>query len=187
MKMQTFQNGAFVSEKDIDPIVQNQGDNLTEIDANGAPCQWFWNNGSVWLSRKLYQQNIQAMSGQGIVIGGVIGLISTTTDNIPFYQGNDYDFYITKIHAVFRVSSGSLSGSNYWSLQFRDTSSAVATLNITAGNGGETTGNIAKSMTVNTKYPKLAQGFYSIAFVKNGLAPNIVVPTALIEYRLART
>ncbi|ACC81137.1 hypothetical protein [Nostoc punctiforme] len=168
------------------PLSPNRGDRHNEVDANNdLVMEWFW-NGSLWLSRKLYQQSIHAWSGQGVLIGGVIGDISATTDNIPFNQGNDYDIYLYKIHGMFRVLSGNLSAANYWALQFRNTTSNLQSINITAGNGGETTDYICKSSNaINTKYSKLGAGF-NTTFVKTALAPNIRAPIALIQYRLAR-
>ena len=146
--------------------------------------EWFW-SGTLWLSR-MFSQTIHAWSGQGVLIGGVIGDISATTDNIPFNQGNDYDIYLYKIHGAFRVLSGNLSATNYWELQFRNATSKLQGLNITAGNGSETTDYICKSSgAINTKYTKLSTGF-NIAFVKNAAAPNIRAPITLVQYRLSR-
>lgn len=153
--------------------------------SNLIVCEWFW-NGSLWLSTRLHQQNICAWSGQGIIVGGIIGEILGNTDNIPFSVGNNYDIYLHKIHGMFRILTGNLSNTNYWELQFRNTTSKLQGLNITAGNGGETTDYIFKSSPViNIKYAKLSTGF-NIAFVRNGVAPNARSPIALIEYRWSR-
>ncbi|MEH2138577.1 hypothetical protein [Nostoc sp.] len=169
------------------PVSPNRGDRHNEVDANNdLIMEWFW-NGSLWLSRSLHQQSIHAWSGQGVLIGGVIGDVSSTTDNIPFSQGNDYDIYLYKIHGTFRVLSGNLSATNYWALQFRNTTSNLQSINITTGNGGEATDYICKSSNaINTKYTKLNTGF-NIVFTKNGSAPNIRAPIASIQYRFSRT
>lgn len=168
------------------PTNPAMGQTWRERDSNNLiVCEWFW-SGTFWLSTRLHQQNVCAWSGQGIIIGGVIGEVSSTTENIPFSQGNNHDIFLYKIHGMFRVS-GMLSSANYWELQFRSPMSKLQGLNITAGNGGETTNYICKSSDpINTRYTKLSTGF-NIAFAKNGSAPNMRSPIALIEYRWSRS
>jgi hypothetical protein len=164
-----------------------RGDRWNQMDANSdLVMEWVW-NGTLWRSRTLYQQATPALTGQGIIIGGTVGLITGSTDNLPIYQGNDYDILLYKLHANIKVPVGNLSAINSWDLQFRNTTTLLQTLSIAAGNGGETTGFVSKSSAaINVKYPKLATGYYNIALIKNSLAPNLSSPSVLVEYWLAR-
>lgn len=168
------------------PPSPNQGDIWRENIHVNSKLDWFW-TGAIWLSTTLYQQHISVFAGQTIsILGLTIGDFSASTENIPFSCGDDYDIYLRKLHGMFRVASGNLSASNYWQVQFRNNSSVLQSLNITAGNGGETTGYIHKSSPeINTKYSKLSTGL-NVAITKNGNPPNMRSPVVLIEYRLAR-
>lgn len=159
------------------PSSPSTGQSWDEVDNSGLlKGQWFW-NGSLWISRQLYQQGIPFYSGQGVVLGGAIGLWSNTTDAHPLLIGNDSDIYLYKIHAAFNTASA-LSASNYWQLQFKN-NSILQTLNINSG-----TGLVRKSSPViNTKY---TNSNFNLVLAKNGLAPNINAASALIEYRLCR-
>ncbi|MEH1789665.1 MAG: hypothetical protein V7L23_29945 [Nostoc sp.] len=181
-----LRSSAYDYDQQSVPSSPTTGQTWRERDgSNSVVSEWFW-NGTLWLTNRIYPQSIHAWSGQGVLIGGTIGDISATTDNIPFNEGNDYDVFLYKIHGMFRVISGNLSATNYWALQFGNTSSTLQSINITAGNGSETTGYVCKSSAaINTKYSKLSTGF-NVSFVKNGTPPDMRAPIALIEYRLSR-
>ncbi|MFN6572364.1 hypothetical protein [Dendronalium sp. ChiSLP03b] len=145
-----------------------------------------WNyNGSIWLSRKIYQTNILLAYGQTIVIGGTVGQISADTTDVPVPVGTATNLYLKRLTLSF-TTTGNLSASNYWKLQFKSAASVTHSLNVTSGNNNEITGHVSKtSADINTLY--LNTGRYSLNLVKVGSAPNINNPVCLLEYYLNKS
>jgi hypothetical protein len=145
-----------------------------EIDTSGRIIQWAW-NGSSWLSREIFREQITLWSGQTIsILGAVIGLLTSNTTDISFPTGN-----------LGFSTTGNLSSSNYWRLNFKSGGSVVQSLNAQSGNNNEITGDVRKSgAEINQIYAH--NGRYQLNLIQVGSPPNISNPVAMIEYRLAR-
>lgn len=164
------------------PSTPTQGQVWEQTDNSGNfVSSWCW-NGNNWINNNISQMNLNLGSGQLIAIGGIIGLVTTDTTDTLFSIGNQYNFHLIKLTVSF-TTSGTLSGSNYWRLLFKNNGSTAQTLNITSGNNSEVTGNIVKtSNDINIIYNSTNR--YALNLNKIGLAPNINNPTVTIEYRL---
>lgn len=169
----------------IEPSPKLTGDYWDEETGGAKPIQWAW-DGTRWISREVFRLSIGSLSsGQVIIVGGVIGLLRNDSQEVPVNTGNTYSILLTKLDVGFIVTSGNLSVSNYWRLLFKSGGITAQTLNVTAGNNGETTGEIRKSSTeINQFYAH--NGRYSIQLVRQGTPPDVNSPTATIEYRLVR-
>jgi hypothetical protein len=155
-----------------------------EIDTSGRIIQWAW-NGSSWLSREIFREQITLWSGQTIsILGAVIGLLTSNTTDISFPTGNANHLYLVKLNLGFSTT-GNLSSSNYWRLNFKSGGSVVQSLNAQSGNNNEITGDVRKSgAEINQIYAH--NGRYQLNLIQVGSPPNISNPVAMIEYRLAR-
>jgi hypothetical protein len=153
-------------------------------DSRSIILDWWW-NGSVWLNAQINRRQILLPYGQGIIVGGNTGQgIATTTSDHPVEMGNLYNIYLRRVTASFNTA-GTLTGSNYWRLNFKNGASAVQSLNITSGNASEATGNVSKSSAdINTIYANTGRYFVNLQAV--GSAPTINNPSCFLEYLLAR-
>ena len=168
------------------PSSPSRGDRHNEIDANNdLVMEWFW-NGNNWLSRSLVVRDLLLISGQNITLTNIIvGLVSANSDDIPFPINSIYGIYVTKIYAGFKVPTGNLSNTNFWSLAFKNGSTILQTLDVKSGDDAATTGDIRKSSAdINISYSK--SGKYSFSFTLTGIPPSVRSPSALIEYKLVR-
>jgi hypothetical protein len=155
-----------------------------EIDSSGRIIQWAW-NGANWLSREIFREQVALWSGQTIsILGAVIGLLTSNSTDISLSTGNVNHLYLVKLNLGFSTT-GNLSSSNYWRLNFKSSSSVVQTLNVQSGNNSEITGDVRKSgAEINQIYAH--NGRYQLNLIQVGSPPNISNPVAMIEYRLAR-
>lgn len=155
-----------------------------EIDSSGRIIEWAW-NGSNWLSRQSFREQMALWSGQTIsILGAIIGLLSNNSSDVPFSTGNTNNLYLVKLNLGFSTT-GNLSSSNYWRLNFKSSGSIVQTLNVQSGNNGEITGDVRKSgAEINQIYAH--PGRYQLNAIQVGSPPNISNPVAMIEYRLVR-
>ncbi|MBW4677127.1 MAG: hypothetical protein KME52_24920 [Desmonostoc geniculatum HA4340-LM1] len=162
----------------------NPGDYWDEPDANGRISQWEWSGGN-WISREKFRATVDLYAGQTIsVLGTIIGLLTSNSTDVCFSTGNTNHLYLTKLNIGFSTT-GNLSASSYWRLNFKSAGTIVQTLNIQSGNNDEITGDVRKSGTeINQIYTH--NGRYLLNIEKIGSPPNISNPVAMIEYRLAR-
>ncbi|WP_392408160.1 hypothetical protein [Chlorogloeopsis fritschii] len=156
-----------------------------QIDSGSKILQWIW-DGNNWLSRDILQRSAGVMtSGQNILVGGVIGLLSSNSEDIPIDTGNVRSIYLVSLSCGFKVNSGNLSTSHYWRLNFKSGASVVQSLDIKVGDNNETTGNVRKtSSAINIVYAH--NGRYNLSLTKHGNPPDIISPTSMVEYRLVR-
>ncbi|MEH2201162.1 hypothetical protein [Nostoc sp.] len=155
-----------------------------EIDSSGRIIQWAW-NGSNWLSREIFREQLSVWSGQTIsILGTIIGLLKSNTTDVPFSTGNANHLYLVKLNIGFSTT-GNLSSSSYWRLNFKSSGSIVQTLNVQAGNNNEVTGDVRKSgVEINQIYAH--NGRYQLNVIQVGSPPDITNPVVLVEYRLVR-
>ncbi|MFN6560011.1 MAG: hypothetical protein RMY28_009405 [Nostoc sp. ChiSLP01] len=167
------------------PVSPSIGQTWRERDSNNLVVeQWFW-NGANWLSLNTIPRDTLLISGQSITLTNIlVGLVTSTTDEIPFSINSTYGIYITKMYAALRIPSGNLSATNYWKLLLKNGSTTLQTIDVTAGDDGATTGDVRKSVSVGASYPKT--GKYSLSLVQQGAPPGARSPSALIECRLVR-
>ncbi|PHJ65043.1 hypothetical protein VF04_04485 [Nostoc linckia z7] len=162
----------------------NPGDYWDEPDANGRISQWEW-SGNSWISREKFRTTVDLYTGQTIsLLGTIIGLLNNNSSDVSFSTGNTNHLYLTKLNIGFSTT-GNLSSSNYWRLNFKSSGSVVQMLNVQSGNNGETTGDIRKSgAEINQIYAH--NGRYQLNLIQIGTPPNISNPVAMVEYRLAK-
>lgn len=169
------------------PSNPRAGQTWRERDSNNFVVQdWYWNStAGSWLNPTINRRQILLVYGQGIIVGGNTGSgIATTTSDHPVDMGNLYNIYLRRVSASFNTA-GTLTGANYWRLNFKNGSTVVQSLNVTSGNNSETTGNVSKSSAdINTVYANTNRYFVNLQVV--GSAPSINNPSAFIEYLLAR-
>lgn len=179
--------GAFDYDQQAVPSSPTAGQTWRERDSNNFIVQdWYWNSVALlWLNPTINRRQILLVYGQGILVGGNTGQgIATTTLNHPVEMGNLYNIYLRRVTASFNTA-GTLTGANYWRLNFKNGATAVQSLNVTSGNGGETTGNVSRSSgDINVVYANTGRYFVDLQVV--GSAPTINNPSCFIEYLLAR-
>ncbi|MGF2034274.1 MAG: hypothetical protein RMZ43_002930 [Nostoc sp. CmiVER01] len=148
------------------------------------PCNgWSYDDTkNLWLSRYTLQRQVSLNLGQTIIIGGVIGTVSSSSGNIPYPIGNLSNNYLLKASINFNTT-GTLTSVNYWKLEIRDISNVLTSIDLIAGDSLEATGNITKT-SGDLNIILLTTGKYFLSFVKVGNAPNAINPTVLIEYQL---
>lgn len=177
--------GAFDFDQQALPNFTAPGQTWRERDGNNlVVLDWYW-DGTRILNPQINRRQILLVYGQGIILGGNTGAgISTTTSDHPVEMGNLYNIYLRRVSTSFNTA-GSLTGSNYWRLNFKSGATVIQSLNVTSGNNNEITGNISKSSgDINTIYANTGRYFVNLQAV--GSAPSINNPSCFIEYLIAR-
>jgi hypothetical protein len=114
------------------------------------------------------------------------GALSASSGKLPFAIDRSlYDLYVRKIYASFNTV-GTLTGANYWAATFWNAASAVQTLNATAGDNAEVTGDVYKSSSAIDSSLVMSNSYYPlVSLVKNAAAPDLTGAAVMIEYQLA--